>query len=279
MKIQNLATYVAEALRLRPKLLYVLAALLLLLLLDGRAWAQTLTATPADGVGSVTPTITWSGFPAGSICTASGGWSGTKATSGTQTLPAITFNATYTLTCVSSTGSATVSWTPPTQNTNGSALTNLAKYRIYRAATSSGLSSATPIEVEAPASTATLNGLPIGTNFFAVAAVNSAGVESALSNVASRTIAGATVSRSASVTVATRPNPPTGLTAVETTAYDVKFNWLKFRYVLNKPVGTVQIGAACKRDFTLRDGYYRVDRRDVDFKRGKDAVVVVAKCG
>ncbi len=40
----------------------------------------------------------------------------------------------------SSTGSATLSWTPPTSNTNGSTLSNLAGYRIYYGTSSSNLS-------------------------------------------------------------------------------------------------------------------------------------------
>ena len=39
----------------------------------------------------------------------------------------------------SSSGSATLSWTPPTTNTNGTSLTNLAGYRIYYGTSSSSL--------------------------------------------------------------------------------------------------------------------------------------------
>jgi Putative Ig domain len=44
----------------------------------------------------------------------------------TAALPAFTLNVT-----ARSNGSATVTWAPPTQNTDGSTLTNLAGYRIY----------------------------------------------------------------------------------------------------------------------------------------------------
>jgi len=95
----------------------------------------TLTVSPTSGIETATPTLTWSSTGATS-CVASGGWSGTKATSGTQTLPAITASATYNLTCNAAGGFATLTWTAPTQRTDGSALTNLASYRIKYGTTS-----------------------------------------------------------------------------------------------------------------------------------------------
>jgi len=47
------------------------------------------------------PTLTWSTLGASS-CTASGGWSGTKATSGSETITNITNTTTFTLTCTGS---------------------------------------------------------------------------------------------------------------------------------------------------------------------------------
>ena len=104
------------------------------LLLAGLAQAQTagvvsLSATPTSGTGSVTPRLTWSTNPVATSCTASGGWSGTKAASGAQTLTAINANTNYTLTCTWGTGSATVNWTAPTTNTNGSACADATRLR------------------------------------------------------------------------------------------------------------------------------------------------------
>lgn len=41
--------------------------------------------------------------------------------------------------CAFASGTATLSWTPPTQNTDGSPLTNLAAYDIFQATTSAGV--------------------------------------------------------------------------------------------------------------------------------------------
>jgi hypothetical protein len=85
------------------------------------------------------------------------------------------------------TGSATVSWTPPTTNTDGSALTDLASYRVAYGRAADALSESATVD-NAGLSTYTLDGLSQGTWYFAVIAVNAAGVESDISNVASKTI-------------------------------------------------------------------------------------------
>jgi hypothetical protein len=84
-------------------------------------------------------------------------------------------------------GTATVNWTAPTTNTDGSALTDLAGYRIAygRAANQLDLSASVN---NATVTTHTINNLTSGQWFFAVHAVNAAGAESDLSNVASKTI-------------------------------------------------------------------------------------------
>jgi hypothetical protein len=85
------------------------------------------------------------------------------------------------------TGSATVSWTPPTQNSDGSALTNLAGYRIAYGRSATVLDRS--ISLTNPSlSSALVENLSSGTWFFAVSAVNSQGGSSIASNVASKTI-------------------------------------------------------------------------------------------
>ena len=85
------------------------------------------------------------------------------------------------------TGSATLEWSPPTQNTDGSALTNLAGFRIVYGTSATALTQT--IEVNnAALSSYVVDGLAAGTWYFAVVAVNSAGAQSIQSNVASKTI-------------------------------------------------------------------------------------------
>jgi hypothetical protein len=85
------------------------------------------------------------------------------------------------------TGNATLSWTPPTQNTNGTSLTNLAGYRVVYGRTSSNLDQT--VQIANPGlSTYTVTGLTSGTWYFAVKVYNTSGGESAVSNTGSKTI-------------------------------------------------------------------------------------------
>jgi hypothetical protein len=84
------------------------------------------------------------------------------------------------------TGSATVSWSPPTSNTDGSALTDIAGYRIYYGANPAMLYNV--IFVPVGSMTHVIDGLAAGYWCFAITTVNSAGVESALSRVVQMTL-------------------------------------------------------------------------------------------
>ena len=85
------------------------------------------------------------------------------------------------------TGSATVNWAPPTQNTNGSALTNLAGYTINYGTSASQLTSTVKV-ANAGLTSYVIENLPAGTYYFGVEAYNSAGQTSSVSNVVSKTI-------------------------------------------------------------------------------------------
>lgn len=170
--------------------------------------------TPTTGVESVTPTITWAATGVQS-CTATGGWSGTKATSGTETLPAIDRSMVYGLVCVTKDGRIVLSWQPPTQNTNGTPLTDLAGFKLYRATTQAALANATPTTIAGAATkTYTIEDAPVGMVWLAVTAYNSAGVESARSAAVSKDVKQSSTTAEQPVEVQTRPNPPTA-TAIE----------------------------------------------------------------
>jgi hypothetical protein len=85
------------------------------------------------------------------------------------------------------TGSATLSWTPPTTNTDGSPLTNLAGYRVHWGSAIGSYTSSVRLDNPGLASYV-VEGLAPGTYYFVVTALNSAQVESQFSNVASKTI-------------------------------------------------------------------------------------------
>jgi hypothetical protein len=84
-------------------------------------------------------------------------------------------------------GAATVGWTPPTENTDGSTLTNLAGYHLYYGTSHSNLSHVVNITNPGLASYV-LSNLAAGTWYAAVAAVNANGVESPRSAVVSAVI-------------------------------------------------------------------------------------------
>jgi hypothetical protein len=85
------------------------------------------------------------------------------------------------------TGSASLSWTAPTQNTDGTPLTGLAGYTIYYG-TSPGALTET-IELAIPSATGyVVSSLSSGTYYFAVAAYTTVGTQSAQSSAVSKTI-------------------------------------------------------------------------------------------
>jgi hypothetical protein len=84
-------------------------------------------------------------------------------------------------------GNATLSWQAPTTNTDGAALTDLAGYRIYYGTSAGNLSDTIQL-TGVGLQTYVIDNLASGTWYFAVTAVASTGVESALSDIVSKTI-------------------------------------------------------------------------------------------
>jgi hypothetical protein len=86
-----------------------------------------------------------------------------------------------------STGTATLSWQAPTTNTDGEALTDLSGYRIYYGTNASDLTQTVQL-TGVGLQTYVIDDLGSGTWYFAIKAVTSTGVESALSDIVSKTI-------------------------------------------------------------------------------------------
>lgn len=135
--------------------------------------------------------LTWSSSNT-DTCQASGGWSGVRGTSGSLTVGPVTESTTFTLTCSGAGGSAvamisvsvlgvvTLSWQAPKKNEDGTALTDLAGYRIYYGEESRAYSD----DVEVPSADITAQDvvLPSGSYYFAMTAMDAEGNESAYSN-------------------------------------------------------------------------------------------------
>ena len=84
-------------------------------------------------------------------------------------------------------GVATLDWMPPTQNSDGTVLTNLAGYTVYYGTSPSDLSQTVKVSNPGLASY-TVTGLTSGTWYFAVTSYSADGVESTRTSTVSTTI-------------------------------------------------------------------------------------------
>jgi hypothetical protein len=84
-------------------------------------------------------------------------------------------------------GTTTLTWTPPTQNTDGTPIIGLTGYHIHYGTSVNALS-ATITVTDVSQTSYVVSGLAPGTYYFAVDAFNAAGVDSAESNVGAATI-------------------------------------------------------------------------------------------
>jgi hypothetical protein len=140
------------------------------------AWA---TFSIATGLLSGTPSTSQTGTYGNIVVSASDGLSSSSLAPFSVAVTSTTPPA--------ATGSATLYWTDPTQNTNGTPLTNFAGIRIYYGTSSASLNHV----VQIPGATATnytVANLAAGTWYFGATAYNTVGAESGLSKVGSKTI-------------------------------------------------------------------------------------------
>lgn len=168
--------------------------------------------------------------------------------------------------------SATLACTPVTKNTDGSTITVPVTYKAYFGTSAASLSASKDLGTTCGGVVGGLASAPAGasvTYFFAVTAIAD-GVESAKSNTASRTF----------TTAKPTPGAPTGLTAVETVAYNVDWKLTRKGVTasLGRPIGTVELDTPCRKDFTLPGGYARVDRNAVKSTQRILPAIVLAKC-
>lgn len=173
----------------------------------------TLTFSSAVDADGVTPTLTWTTAPEAKRCEARGAWTGDKAIAGSETLAKVQTTTTYGMECWWGESSAKLTWTPPTQNTDGTTLTNLGGYRILYGQAADQLTQTLAVANPGAASQ-TITGLATGTWYFGVRAFNTTGQESDTSALVSKTLTDVAQSRSVDVTVTPAPKGPSGV-AVE----------------------------------------------------------------
>ena len=237
------------------------------------AGTVTLSANSTSATGEMTPRLTWSTSPVATSCTASGGWSGTKAPSGAQTLSNINASTSYTLTCSWSTGSTTVNWTAPTTNTDGTPLTNLAAFRVYYGNSSTSLTRVKEVN-DISSSSTSISALTPATWYFKVRAVNANQIESGDSNISSKVISGASAAKTVSIRITNPKVRKTRATAV----YDVVRSATTGKWVVGRVVGSVPIGKEC-RAYYLSGDYYGVLGGIVNITGTPRSTTLVAHCG
>lgn len=270
-------------------------ALLLISLPGWAALGGTFTATPLTGNAPLSVKLDWNvtGGTAATVCTAAGSWTGTKPLSGSLTVTNLLNDATYGLSCVTPAipgtpgvpGSATLRWNAPTLNTDGTPLTNLAGYTILYGTSATTLTQS--ISVNNPSVvTYVVDSLSDGPKYFAVKAFTSAGIESANSNVASKTIVGIPSTpgvvaqnwaKTILVDVNAQPQAPV-LVIDDTIAY--RINLGNANQVKLAEIGRVPIGKPCKIDMVNGKNVI-ADRqllRDKDGKKIAPPLQVLAGC-
>ncbi len=90
----------------------------------------------------------------------------------------------------SGTGVVTLSWLPPTENTDGSALTDLSGYKIYYGTSPDALTKTIALN-NAGLTSYMVENLAVGADYyFAITAINSDDTQSGLSNIANKTVEG-----------------------------------------------------------------------------------------
>lgn len=163
----------------------------------GTAYAFTPTAKDANGdplTFSIANKPSWATFS-----TSTGKLSGTPSAAGTSsgitisvsdgkaTASLAPFAITASTAPTTGSGSASLSWTPPTRNTDGTTLTNLAGYIISYGTSSTSLSRTITVS-NAGISSYVVSSLAAGTWYFSIKAYTSTGTQSAASSVVAKSV-------------------------------------------------------------------------------------------
>lgn len=169
---------------------------------------MTFKVYPQKGAAPLTSKITWS--TVGAVgCVASGMWTGSRPTSGTETVVSTT-KGRYQLTCHGTTPDALVEWQPPTMNVDGTPITNLAGFYIFVSTDTEAVQGANPIKIANPTVKSHLvPGLPVGTNFFSMQAYNTNNAVSAFTGQVYADIPAQAIAMSRYITITEPlPQPP-----------------------------------------------------------------------
>jgi hypothetical protein len=169
----------------------------------------SITANPTSVASGGSSTLTWLSTNATS-CTASGGWSGSKAISGTQSMTNLTANRTFTLACTGSGGTTSASATVTVTSTPPPPTPPPAPPTVDLMATSSSVTSGTGTSLSWTSTNAT--SCSAGGGWSGSQATSGTAMTGALTSTTTFQLtctgAGGTQSDSVTVTVTAAPAPP-----------------------------------------------------------------------
>lgn len=159
-------------------------------IMQNNTGSVALAAAPEYVEAGGSSTLSWDA-PDAASCTASGGWSGSQPTSGVFTVGPINTDTTYQIDCSGPSGSElgmvtvrvvdkVLRWQAPTQNVDGSPLTDLAGYVIYWGTTSRNYTGSHTIN--SPTTTEWEATMAPGSYYFAMTAFDGENNESGYSN-------------------------------------------------------------------------------------------------
>ena len=196
---------------MRARKMRMVLAVVLAVLMGCQAIAQEITfsAETTVGVESVVPMLSWDTRPLADDCEAFGDWSGPKGGAGNETLTVITSGATYNLVCRWTGDTVTMSWVPPTENTDGTAYTDPGGYKLYFGRNAGG---PYPKQADIDDHRITeylVKGLRPGNWYFVITAYNQRGTESERSGEVRRRLGTKSAEASVGISVNPRPKPPT----------------------------------------------------------------------
>ena len=137
-----------------------------------------LTGSPLTGTCPYNINLSWTAVNA-SVCNKTGAWAGSGSASGSESQQ-VNGSVTYTLTCSSDTESKTLSWTNPTQNTDGTNAV-LTGSKVYHANSAANIEANPPVVLTPAKVTYVVAGLPAGPRVFGVKATGTGGLDSAIS--------------------------------------------------------------------------------------------------
>jgi hypothetical protein len=236
-----------------------------LFLIATPVFGQTLniTANPAAGIAPVTTTLTWNSTGV------SGCFRDTRLVeaNGTESISGILATTTFGITCNAGDTWAQLTWLAPTQRTDGSALTNLAGFKIYYGLQGQPLD----IVIDIPDPTLTtyrVEPLSEGQWNFAMTAYDSNSLESDKSGTATKSTS---IPMSASTTVTVTLGT---FVTTETIVYNVVKKSNGFVMIA---VGTAPLNTPCDINQTV-NGKYAVPVSTVTWLGSVKPVVVVGTC-